>query len=380
MRTKITAIIATLLLAVVMCPAAAFAAEAGSGDLQGGSATIGTQSKDLSQCSIKFTDKQHKGKTTDTWQMYYVKGKKTEATPKFDLYYNGKKVDSSKYKVTYKLTWWNEAKEKDMFKKAKKLTASASPEASSDNMASEYRIVVTAKKGSGFSGVYDQATIVVCDQNNIGFNTDLYLKKAKSAWHYAINGMNRNYYVIPQAKVKATLKSLKVLNGGTDDSKHDGKAVSKKEYKVTYYKAKRSLLNGVKKTGKALKSIPTTPGSYAMVVKGKGSHYGTKLLAFDVQGSMSKANVAAIGDQKYTGQPIAPALKVTYKGKALKQGVDYKVTFSNNTEPGTATAVIEGCNPIKTFEFDPSTGPAIVEKDADRFFTGSQTVTFKIVK
>ena len=379
---KLIALLATIALVACLAPGMALAAE--GGNLQAGSPDISAQAdKDLGKCSIKFTDKQHITKSTSEWQFYYVNGKNIAAKPTFDLYYNGKKVSKKKYTVSYRLTWWSGDKEKS--KAAKKLIPSASPEATSNNMNSEYRIIVKAKKGSGFSGVYDQASITVADWNNIGHFNDLQLTKAKSAWHYAINGMNRNYYVIPQAKVKATLNSLKVRGNYSEEGKHNGKVIDKKNYKVTYYAAKKNVIAKnmpleKAKTGKALKSAPTKAGSYVMLIKGKKPFYGTQAILFDVQDKMTNVKVASIGSQKYTGSPVTPSLKVTYKGKVLKKNVDYKVTFKNNVEAGKATAIITGCNKVKTFEFNPSTGPAIVEKNKDRFFSGSKSVTFEIVK
>ncbi|WP_026491271.1 CAP domain-containing protein [Butyrivibrio sp. XPD2002] len=47
-------------------------------------------------------------------------------------------------------------------------------------------------------------------------------------------------------------------------------------------------------------------------------------------------------DYEYTGKPITPNIKITYAGKTLKQGTDYTVSYSNNTNPGTAKATITG--------------------------------------
>lgn len=379
---KLIVMLATIALAACLVPGMALAAD-NSGLLADSSDITAQANKDLSKCSIKFTDKQHITKSTENWQFYYVNGKNTAAKPSFDLYYNGKKVDKKKYSVSYKVVWWSGDAEKS--KAAKKLTPSASPEATSGNMNSEYRIIAKAKKGSGFTGSYEQATICVADWYNIGRFNDLLLTKAKSSWHYAINGMNRNYYVIPQASVKSAINSLIVKGNYSADGKHDGKLINKKNYTVTYYAAKRDVvaknMDVLKaKTGKALKSAPTSAGPYVIIIKGKKPFYGSQAILFDVQDKMANVKVAAIANQKFTGNAVTPAVKVTYKGKTLKQGVDYKVTYKNNVEVGTATAIVEGCNKIKTFEFNPSTGPAIVEKNADRFFTGSKSVTFKIVQ
>lgn len=76
---------------------------------------------------------------------------------------------------------------------------------------------------------------------------------------------------------------------------------------------------------------------------------------------MSSVNVQAPADQMYTGKAVTPALTVTYNDSALgtislEEGKDYTVAYSNNTEVGTATAVVTGING----------------------YTGSKTVNFNI--
>ena len=58
---------------------------------------------------------------------------------------------------------------------------------------------------------------------------------------------------------------------------------------------------------------------------------------------LSKATVAAIADQEYTGDQIRPTLTVTSADKkTLKEGTDYTVTYNNNVLVGTATVTITG--------------------------------------
>ena len=57
---------------------------------------------------------------------------------------------------------------------------------------------------------------------------------------------------------------------------------------------------------------------------------------------MSKASVSKIKNQTYTGKEITPQLTVKYKGKLLAEGTDYKVSYENNKEIGTAAAVVTG--------------------------------------
>lgn len=58
---------------------------------------------------------------------------------------------------------------------------------------------------------------------------------------------------------------------------------------------------------------------------------------------ISKATVAAIPAQIYdNGKEITPAVSVAYGGKALVKDTDYKLTYANNKNIGTATVTIGG--------------------------------------
>lgn len=72
---------------------------------------------------------------------------------------------------------------------------------------------------------------------------------------------------------------------------------------------------------------------------------------------IKSASVGKVKNQIYTGKQIQPALKVTLNGKTLKAGKDYTVTYTDNKNTGLAKATINGIGK----------------------YTGTQTVTFKIV-
>ena len=85
----------------------------------------------------------------------------------------------------------------------------------------------------------------------------------------------------------------------------------------------------------------------------------------DGYGKFSLDSVDQIDDQNYTGNAIEPKIKVYAniggKKTLLTEGTDYKVTYSNNMKPGTATATIIG-----TGDF---TGKKIVSFTISRVFT-----------
>lgn len=58
--------------------------------------------------------------------------------------------------------------------------------------------------------------------------------------------------------------------------------------------------------------------------------------------SISSAKVADVAVQDYTGSEVKPELTVTDGANILSEGKDYTVTYKDNVESGTATAVIKG--------------------------------------
>ena len=62
---------------------------------------------------------------------------------------------------------------------------------------------------------------------------------------------------------------------------------------------------------------------------------------------LSKATIAKIDDQLYTGKAIEPKLAVTLDKKELVAGTDFTVAYEDNTEVGEATATITGAGAYK---------------------------------
>ena len=100
-------------------------------------------------------------------------------------------------------------------------------------------------------------------------------------------------------------------------------------------------------------------GIYSVRISGIGNYTGSREVTVTVTGAKmaSKLTVGSIGKQLYTGEPIEPSLVVKDEKKVLKQGEDYTVSFENNKEIGTATAMVTGIGN----------------------YAGTKKVTFKIV-
>ena len=99
-------------------------------------------------------------------------------------------------------------------------------------------------------------------------------------------------------------------------------------------------------------------GTATVKITGKGNYTGTITTTFNIV-QQSAANLSyVLADQEYTGSELTPNPTIKNGTRTLSKGTDYTVTYSNNTEIGTASAVI-------TF-----TGN----------YTGTKTLTFKITK
>lgn len=141
---------------------------------------------------------------------------------------------------------------------------------------------------------------------------------------------------------KTTYEYTKFKKTPTVTVKYNGSTLKKgTDYKVNYIK---NVLAG---TG------------YAMVT-GIGKYSNTQLVPFTITTTdIADGGIISntIAEQTYNGSAKKPTVKVMYTGTTLKSA-DYKVSYSNNTNAGTATIKITG----------------------RRNFHGSFTKTFKINK
>ena len=110
-------------------------------------------------------------------------------------------------------------------------------------------------------------------------------------------------------------------------------------------------------------------GTATIIITGKGSYCGQTSCTFEIveSGDDSKDitddkyfSVTSPASQAYTGSALTPDPYVIElsSGKRLVNGTDYTTTYSNNTEPGTATITVTGIEDYK----------------------GEKTCTFQIIK
>lgn len=86
-----------------------------------------------------------------------------------------------------------------------------------------------------------------------------------------------------------------------------------------------------------------------------------------VIGDLKNATIASIPAQAYSGKALKPALSVKIGSKTLTAGVDYTVTYTDNVNPGKATATITGKGRYtgtknKTFKIKPAAVGSLTTK------------------
>lgn len=83
-------------------------------------------------------------------------------------------------------------------------------------------------------------------------------------------------------------------------------------------------------------------GTATVIVTGKGSYFGTLSKTFKITTGLSSAKVSGISNKAYTGKAITQSPKVKLGSKTLYKGIDYTLSYKNNTKKGTATLIIRG--------------------------------------
>lgn len=104
----------------------------------------------------------------------------------------------------------------------------------------------------------------------------------------------------------------------------------------------------------------TNVGTATMTVTGIGSFSGTKTINYVIEAkNIENCITTAVNNYQYTGNTYTPSITLTDSstGKTLAAGTDYTITYSNNTNPGTASITVTALS---------------------RNYTGSKVISFKI--
>ena len=157
-------------------------------------------------------------------------------------------------------------------------------------------------------------TITGTGNNYTGTIIKNYTIKANLATYGMISAIADQVYTGYQITPQVTLTcGGNLLNQGSD-------------YTVTY-------MNNTD-VGRATVMASATSDSY---------YIGSATGSFNISNTAGGMEITGYGcAYTYTGYPIAPDVVVTMNGKVLNRGTDYTVTYSNNTNVGTATMTVTG--------------------------------------
>lgn len=196
-------------------------------------------------------------------------------------------------------------------------------------MYQDYTIAYRDNKEAGLAKV-----IIKFKGNYRGIRTYEYTIRPKPLTHDDIIASNPMVHVTGKIQ-----KCLPVVSDhGRKLAYHkDGK----KDYVVTYQSASQDA-----STIEA-QNLFKAPGKYKITITGTKNYTGSidvveTILDKQTQFMISKASVASIPKQTYTGNKITPELTVKYGKKKLTVNEDYTLRYANNTAVGTGTILIQG--------------------------------------
>ncbi len=122
----------------------------------------------------------------------------------------------------------------------------------------------------------------------------------------------------------------------------------------------------------------TDLGEATLKITGKGNYGGSLTKTFQIVGDISKAAIAPVANQPYTGNAVTPSVVVTCYGKTLVKDTDYTVSYRDNVNLGVAVITVTGKGNFKTttqvettFEIVPTDGYFVISDIEDQYYCGS---------
>ena len=138
------------------------------------------------------------------------------------------------------------------------------------------------------------------------------------------------FKIVPCAISQVTIRKIA-------DKTYSGKKIEP-YIKLTY--KNKSLKGGTDYTVSYDNNIDV--GTATATITGIGNFMGTTAVSFKIVKGTSKIKVSAISNQTFTGVEITPEVSVKEGTKKLTKDVDYKVSYANNINVGTATVTVTG--------------------------------------
>lgn len=129
-----------------------------------------------------------------------------------------------------------------------------------------------------------------------------------------------------------------IISGYAPTYAYTGKAITPG---VAVETGSRTLTPGTEYTVSYSNNV--NAGTATITVTGVGKYSGKQTANFIIEPkSIQSCDTTDVKDRTYTGDAYTPDVTVSDGGKVLTKGVDYTVTYTNNTNPGMASILIQG--------------------------------------
>ena len=167
------------------------------------------------------------------------------------------------------------------------------------------------------------------------------------ASRYQVEDLTVNARITPKEIIITPFENEKKLNPSQDKSLRQKKVYGASD-PSTYHGTASGLLKGDSLTGKLSREPGENVGQYRILpgTMSAGDNYTINVLEgyFVIEPKSINASDMglAIGNQRYTGEAVKPAITLRYGKTTLEEGKDFKAEFSDNVQPGTAKVVLTG--------------------------------------
>lgn len=160
----------------------------------------------------------------------------------------------------------------------------------------------------------------------------------------------------------AAAEGLENTEGTSGESE---KLIAPECYKIEYLDNIKAGEASIVLTGKDGADKESAQTEEKEAEKKEDTYTGTKTIKFQITpADIKKCKLQAVKAVDYTGKQVKPKVTLSYQGKNLVSGKDYKAVYSNNKKMGTAAIRIDGIGNFKgtrTVKFQIKLGTPIVK-------------------
>ena len=280
---------------------------------------------------------------------------------------------------------------------------------------------ITSLRGYSYTGnCYIDCTVVVAEPSVELADTAIVVEQGEQVTEEAniIGSIEQEFHWESDNETVATVDETGLITGiapgqakisyVSEDNQYKASVIvivtDKQEEKVSIENSVVSEIGNVTYTGKEMKpevkvesngktltvledysivfSNNVNAGTAMVYIIGKGNYTGVVEKTFTIlPADIASVSIKEIGEQKYTGGEVKPDVVVKSGSKVLSEGIDYVLTYENNTNVGIGNVVISGLGNYtgtKTYSFKivaASQPSPVVTKAPTPIITKTPTVT-----